>query len=224
MCTVTVIPIPGGIRVACNRDERHDRAAALVPRVRRFGDNLAAMPIDPVSDGTWVAVSDAGIVMALLNVNQLAKPTDSVLFSRGRIIPTLLHAESFRHAQGLAGRIESDQFHPFRLVIADCHQREPLMFTSSSLGDHLVERPRQALFEQFMSHAMTSLRQDEFHRHRWPDRPHLSVNMIRSDAQTVSYTTIDLTSDHAVLRYFPDGPDSVCRTTHSLKIRSLTLT
>jgi hypothetical protein len=211
--------------MACNRDELRERPLALAPQVRRFGSNLTVMPVDPISDGTWIAVSDAGVAIALLNANEGAAHRRRASVSRGRIISSLLHAESVEQAGALAERLPRDQFDPFRLVIAGGEQREPVMFTSSGLGDHVVERPRRELFAHFVGEGeMTAQRQDEFHRHRWADHPALSVNMSRRDARTVSFTTIELTSGHAVLRYFADGPDSQRGTAHNLAIRNMVMT
>src|SRR5262249_11399645 len=68
MCTVTVVPTPGAVRLACNRDEQRTRPPALPPQVRRFGRRWAAFPVDPVGGGTWVAVNDTGLAMTVLNV------------------------------------------------------------------------------------------------------------------------------------------------------------
>ena len=70
MCTLTILPLGGAsTRLAFNRDEQRTRPAALPPQVRQFGGRTALMPVDPVSDGTWLAVNDAGLVLALHNVN-----------------------------------------------------------------------------------------------------------------------------------------------------------
>src|SRR5262249_13957501 len=73
MCTVSIVALnePGNrrLRLACNRDELRSRPAALPPLVRNCDERQAIMPIDPVSDGTWIAVNDAGIAATLLNVN-----------------------------------------------------------------------------------------------------------------------------------------------------------
>jgi hypothetical protein len=61
MCTVTVIPLSFGIRVACNRDESRERPAAMSPELRIFGGNQALLPIDPTGGGTWIAASEAGL-------------------------------------------------------------------------------------------------------------------------------------------------------------------
>src|SRR5690348_7977222 len=78
VCTLTIIPLGkrvrsdrgatpvSGIRLACNRDESRLRPPALPPELRQFGNRLAVLPIDPVSDGTWIAASDAGLVFVLM--------------------------------------------------------------------------------------------------------------------------------------------------------------
>ena len=54
--------------------------------------------------------------------------------------------------------------------------------------------------------------QEAFHRHRWPDRPHLSVCMDRQDARTVSHTVVSLGPDRITLAYHPDAPDRPAET------------
>jgi hypothetical protein len=85
------------MRMVCNRDESRSRPAALPPQVREFGKQRAILPIDPVSGGTWIAASSAGLAMTLLNsypapAGPLAPgATEELLESRGTIIPYLLH-------------------------------------------------------------------------------------------------------------------------------------
>ena len=83
------------------------------------------------------------------------------------------------------------------------------MFASSGLGDHLVEGVRRELFDELFAAAPEAWAsaQDAFHRHRWPGREYLSVNMSRAEARTVSHSTIDLDSAEAVFAYHPDSPD-----------------
>src|SRR5262249_12632394 len=84
---------------------------------------------------------------------------------------------------------------------------EPFLFTSSGLGDHLVEEPRRQLFAEAMGHSANPDAQDLFHRHEWPDRSHLSVCMRRSDARTVSHTLVVLTERAGLLTYHAAPPD-----------------
>ena len=66
MCTLTIFPLGNGNhRLAFNRDEARSRAAATPPRRGYYGDREALLPIDPAGRGTWIAVNDAGLAMAL---------------------------------------------------------------------------------------------------------------------------------------------------------------
>ncbi|MCI0682433.1 MAG: NRDE family protein [Gemmataceae bacterium] len=179
MCTVTLIPLgagrAAGLRIACNRDESRQRPAALSPQLRRFGHRSALLPVDPASDGTWIAANDAGLAMVLLNLNmgpagaapRPARP------SRGTIIPSLLHCDDLHSAVRLACRLADQPLAPFRLVLANRTEMievaaapmagargpwrlverprlaGPVLLTSSGLGDDLVEGPRRQLFEEW---------------------------------------------------------------------------
>jgi hypothetical protein len=228
MCTVSVIALAGGFRLACNRDELLSRPIARPPQIRAFGDRRAVMPIDPASGGTWVAVNDARLAISLLNVNRSGAGAFLGRRSRGRIIPSLLHCECVDNAIDIARRLDPGCYPSFRLVVVDGERwgevvsdggridtlphrfdRTPLLFTSSSLGDDLVDPPRRALFDHMV--CPTPHRQEEFHLHVWPDRPHLSVNMSRDDARTVSRTVIEVTADAATMGYSADGDHRVTR-------------
>lgn len=224
MCTLTVIPLPGGrLRVGFNRDERRTRALGLPPEIHTIGERSAVYPTDPASDGTWLAVTDAGLVFAVLNGNPRTLPQVRGRCSRGKIIPALLDADTPADALAEFGRrFDFADFAPFRLVLvgrgilADVRWdgREPmvlnrllagapLLFTSSGLGDHLVEGVRRDLFESMFAAPIPDWPsvQDAFHRHRWPRREHLSIDMCRPDARTVSRAVIDLGDDAATFAY-----------------------
>lgn len=239
MCTVSIIRInrngarTPAVRVACNRDEQRSRPAALPPRMQTYGGRRAILPIDPGSNGTWVAASDAGLAFSLLNVNlppRAALPGKPLLMrtSRGSIIPALLDAATLDEATERAEALDAMAYPPFRLVLVDAERAAsvycdgatlrserfslsdgPLMFTSSGLGDQLVEAPRRALFaEMFRPDGDLAEAQLTFHRHVWPDRAHLSVCMRRPDARTVSFTTIELSERDISLTYHGDAPDT----------------
>jgi Transport and Golgi organisation 2 len=229
VCTVTVVPWRGRVRLAANRDERRSRPAALPPEVRSFGERRAVLPVDPVGGGTWVAVNDAGLAMALLNVSagwavaETAAPTKS----RGAIIPALLCWDTLSRATERALRLDAAEYAPFRLVLVDRTEfveirsdrkrlrpvsqgalAAPRLFTSSGLGDRLVQGPRAGLFTRFFGPSADWVAaQDAYHRHRWPDRGHLSVCMHRADACTVSHTVVTLGPDRVSLVYSAGPPD-----------------
>jgi hypothetical protein len=242
MCTVTVVPTTlscaGTVRIACNRDESLHRRAALPPELRRIGSRQALCPIDPQSGGTWIAVNDSGLAAVLLNSSRLApgaRLLSPITFgrpSRGTIIPQLLGADSAADGLSCALELELRDYDPFRLVLIDALEIAELhwdgcrrdfrpvlpltgsrMYASSGLGDHMVEGPRRALFQSTLGESpISAASQDRFHRHAWPGREHLSVNMCRPDARTVSYTVVELGFDEVRMTYHDGGPTGLGET------------
>ena len=231
MCTVTLAATADAWRMVCSRDERHARPAALPPQRRACGDRQAIMPVDPVSDGTWVAANDAGLVLTLLNFNPENPPTDRDL-SRGGVVTTLASCATLAELCADLKAIDTQRMMPFRLVASDGKQvvawrsidppdsviatpfepDHPVMFTSSGLGDHLVEPPRRELFDRWFSGSDQTRfqEQDAFHHHRWQDHGHLSVCMEREDARTVSLTTTAVTEGRIAMTYHANRPRPAC--------------
>jgi hypothetical protein len=236
MCTMTLLPLAGPhgarLRIAFNRDESRKRAEALPPQVRACGARHAMMPIDPVSDGTWIAVNDAGLAAALLNLHrfdEFGREPHKGTRSRGEIIPMLMECATIDEAlERILTRVHRNAYYsPFRLVLTDgrnCQEykrhggsdgvtpnwpvERPRMFTSSGLGDALVHMPRKRLFEEmFAAPADPIATQDAFHRHQWPDHPELSVCMSRREARTVSLTVLELNDRDVRMAYYPAPPD-----------------
>jgi hypothetical protein len=222
MCTVTIVPIDDGFRMMCNRDERRTRPAALPPALHHVGARLAAFPVDPQGGGTWVGVNDAGVAVALLNRNGSQEiPLPDSAQSRGLLVRRLLEASSVATATDALRRADLALFQPFRLVVAQgpdallaesdgrtlfeepVSLTSPLLLTSSSLGDALVDAPRRRLFDRMVLQRPAQWREGQlrFHRHQWRARPHLSVLMDRADARTVSRTTVDVTRHRRRLGY-----------------------
>ena len=227
MCTVTIVALSGRTRLACNRDELRSRVVALPPVIRETGGGRAIMPIDPPPRGTWSGLNDARRVATLLNVNLAEPPPGPRLSSRGGLVPALVACDTLGEAERVALGVRPADYPPFRLVAADGsevldvfsdgarleHARRslpggPVLFTSSGLGDALVEGPRRALLNQmFAPGGDLSAQQDAYHRHSWPGRRHLSVCMERDDASTVSHTLIEIDARRVALTYVPDAPD-----------------
>jgi hypothetical protein len=232
MCTVTVLHTGDLLRVAVNRDESRRRPAAHPPFISRAGAMQVLMPQDPRGRGTWIAANGAGLVFALLNLLDDAAVLDRTP-SRGLIIPAIAESESLEEAARRIEAIPSGSFAPCRVLVIDAcglidvrligrrtvevHALDcPLLFTSSSLGDALVEGPRRMLFEQMLPSAPLggsiardlAARQDAFHAHRWRDRPAVSVHMSRSDACTVSTTIVEASPREVRMLYQPAHCDA----------------
>lgn len=232
MCTVTIVRAPalrggrGWVRVVCNRDEQRTRAAELPPRTVAVGARHAVMPIDSGAGGTWIAATDAGLALCLLNVNPTPRVPRNAWAgraSRGRVIPSLADCADLRGAAERVGAMDASSTAPFKLLIADSMRivvarsdgerievssaREidgPVMHTSSGLGDELVQPPRRALFDAVFDAGADVLEsQRVFHEHAWADAGHLSVAMSRPDARTMSRTVIDLHGSHVRLAWTP---------------------
>lgn len=233
MCTVTIAALSApsnerGLRLACNRDESRRRAIALPPALHKSNGPVVLAPIDPESGGTWIAVNDRGLVCTLLNGNPPRRPAkEGRNRSRGTIIPSLWSCSSAFEAAKHAAGIDPREFMPFRLVLADgdrvvslfsdggrvhrfgrSMEQAPHFFTSSGLGDAIVDPPRRALFEQFRRDGRFVKRQNAFHTHRWSERGHLSICMSRSDACTVSTCVVEVTATRVRMQYAGVEPAS----------------
>lgn len=242
MCTVTVVPHERGVRLVCNRDEQRTRPTALSPRVYDLGERRAVFPVDPRGGGTWVGVNDIGLAAALLNVQRTAPAIDDdqPKQSRGLVVRELLRSRSLTDAAATVTGLNPHALEPFRVVIlhengvavvaADetasmrCTRLlldRPLLFTSSSLGQMLVEPPRQRLFDRMVVRNRNGWLEGQarFHDHQWRRRPEISVRMERRDALTVSRTTIDITNDTRQLSYEALGADSVDRARECCSLR-----
>jgi hypothetical protein len=187
--------------------------------VQDVGRRRAVFPTDPDGGGTWVGVNIDGLIAALLNRTDSVRAaagqqgSGRLAGSRGAIVPHALEAATIDEAIDRIGLVANVPFAPFRLLLVqDRHlcivrgghdsqfhiERNPLtapfVAASSSLGDMLVEPPRRLLFERLLSdHRDGPLEaQTEFHRHRWPSHPEISVLMSRADARTVSCTQVDV--------------------------------
>jgi transport and Golgi organization protein 2 len=226
MCTVSIVPIADGYRVMCNRDERRTRAVARPPRTFPTEVSWATYPQDPESGGTWIGVNDDGLVLALLNRTPAGSEPCAWPRSRGSVVPALLACPSIPRALNACDEMDLSRLAPFRIVMA--HRSilavvtvdrtrpaaeqfplvKPMMFTSSSLGDAVVETPRRRLFDELVLAGGDWLHgQFCFHRHRWDTRPEISVQMAREDAATVSRTTIAVTAKTIDVDYESLGGD-----------------
>lgn len=216
MCTVSIIPRPhqlGGYRLVTNRDEQRSRPPGEPPVWRTIGGVRAIAPRDPVAGGTWVATTQAGLTLCLLNGNlEPPPPPPARPRSRGLLIGDLIGGGSVDGVLGAMCTTDLSAYPPFRLVVVEPERGGqgvrvadafwdgrsltqtpahdvPVCFVSSGLGDSRVV-PRLPLFEQGVRGQPTAQAQDAFHRHAWADRPEISVCMWRGDARTVSITTI----------------------------------
>jgi hypothetical protein len=231
MCTVSFLPTTSGFFVAMNRDEKRSRVAALPPEVMQFDRARAVLPREP-GGGTWIAVNDCGICLALINWHRIAREPAGTVVSRGDVILRLLNASSCSDIAEAIARLPLQKLRPFRLIAIAPHQRgliewqwdliqlqphshswTPEYWFSSGFDELKVEVERQSVCQNFQAGAtgsISGLRQ--LHRSHLPERGPFSVCMHRPDAKTVSYTEVVLEKDVVSMRYqggSPCGPAPV---------------
>jgi hypothetical protein len=237
MCTLSVLRLPMSVvdnddesplwRVIFNRDERRTRPPALPPNQHIYDNRAAIHPIDPLGGGTWIAVSSAGLVFALLNGYSEGDSRTRAVKSRGLIIPTLLSADTLDVATTRVHAIDPNEFLSFRLVIVgddgareavsdgrqlDCREvREGAawMRSSSSVRPEVVLPHRDDMFLREVASTSAAAAgaaaaaQDRFHLTKHATDPGLGVLMEREDARTMSVTTVEVFATHVRMTYRP---------------------
>jgi hypothetical protein len=181
-------------------------------------------PEDPDGGGTWIAVRDSGVVLALLN-HQPARdarvPRPARRVSRGRLVTNLAAEHRLPdvrrlRTEGLAG------FAPFRLFVAapavtprvfTWHGVAPAarrldprlgLLTSSSWKPRQVIPARQARFRALRAAHGAPARDAliAFHDEASDPRgPAWAICMARDDARTVSTTIVDVSPAGVAMDY-----------------------
>jgi hypothetical protein len=215
----------GELRVYFNRDELEEREPGGVPGASEHEGVRYLAPRDGRSGGTWIAVSDHGLVLALLNRSDGLHPERPG--TRGRLIPRLVAA---RDPDDLAGRLLREPLRdlpPFRLasfwleparadlaawdgrhLAVDRLEAEGGMICSSGLGDERALRERSARLAAARARA-GRWEFDEvraFHRSHEPEPSAWSICMHRPEAETVSYAEVALSATAVRLAYLGAPP------------------
>jgi hypothetical protein len=232
MCSLSWLRGGGRLLVVMNRDERLDRAPAQPPQ--RWAEYAFTAPRDPDGGGTWIAVRDSGLVIALLNHHPPARPGRAVArrrtgLSRGRLV-TALAAEAGVPDAARLRRSMLEAFAPFRLFVAgpraapavftwdgarlSARRLDPRLgfLTSSSWNPRAVLPARHARFRAFVRQhggrpsraALVAFHADAGH----PRGGAWAIRMTRDDAGTVSTTVVEAGQAGVRMRYRARRPAS----------------
>jgi len=218
MCTLTYLLTDEGYELFFNRDEQLSRPIAKPPQY--FKQTEAIYPIDPLGKGTWVAVNNSGMCLALLNYYQAMRSDSKQNFiSRGEIILSLIQKKFVSDKE--LKQLELKGFQPFQICIfnsnisrtqgkvrsfiwdsTELYEIEThLPITSSSQNYEHVKQKRQTKFNQLVNRNNPTLSQlREFHFSKESLQKY-SVNMIREDARTVSISHIKV-DQNISFKYF----------------------
>ncbi|REL25477.1 hypothetical protein DXX93_02205 [Thalassotalea euphylliae] len=232
MCTLSWQLEPNGYQVYFNRDEQRSRAIAQP--VTFHTELCAAYPVDPQGGGTWIALTQAGGCLCLLNNYQaqaVYQPRDAI--SRGEIILRLLaqinqqaqHSDKIDDLASLIAQLPLARFSPFVLCYfpADLNQQQGQVqhlvwdgkqlsnlparnpLTSSGLDFPAVSTARYQYFDEIKPQS-TQVHLD-YHASHQPERSAFSVCMHRADAHTVSFSHIKVVSGKTVVfDYYQGSP------------------
>lgn len=228
MCTASWLTQGARLHLFFNRDELKSREPALPP-ARHEQDGVRYLaPTDARAGGTWIAATERGAALALLNKSGGSPPASPL--SRGALIPALVACRDAGELIEAFAALPLDRFAPFRLLAlwrapaaalalawdGAGLERERLdadlgLLASSGLGDARALASRGALWrrrrEQATSWGVESHR--AFHREHAPRRGAWSVCVHRKEAASVSYTEVELGEREVVLRYFAGSPCTV---------------
>ncbi len=221
MCTVSLITRQNGYCLGMNRDEQRSRVEALPPKRRSIGGRTAIHPTEP-GGGTWIAVNDLQITLALINWYSVSASAGPGALSRGEIIPAAVKAGAPAEVEGILRALSLSRINPFRLIgvfpaareIVEWrwdlnrlgrrrHRWKSRQWISSGFDEPRAERVRSTTFReaQKQKSAGTLAWLRRLHRSHSPHAGPFSTCMHRNGAATVSYTEIVARHGNITMRY-----------------------
>jgi hypothetical protein len=228
MCTVSWIHDSEGYQLLCNRDEKLTRAAALPPQIRNRDGVRYLAPVDGNFGGAWIGTNEFGVSICLLNGARRSVVETRIggLRSRGLLLPELLVASTLFEVNERIWRTDLQSYAPFTLAVLEPGQPTSVTewdglekmivpygegympLVSSSFDPDGVRTRRR---EEFRRKVDAAGRLDAsllfmFHGSHGDKRDAYSPCMHRTDARTVSFSWIRVTSESAKFLYVPDSP------------------
>ncbi|MCB0706076.1 MAG: NRDE family protein [Saprospiraceae bacterium] len=220
MCTVTFIPLPSGEYIfTTNRDEAPHRSPEHLERVVLNGQTVL-FPRDQTAGGTWVAISETGQLVCLLN-GAFEKHKHRPPYRRSRGLMVL----DFFYLAGVAPFCRQYQFEgmePFTFLIIEAGtlweirwdektltQRRldftrPYIWASAPLYDEQAQKNRIIWLDDFLKEYPSPGPEEvlNFHRFTGDGDPYNDLVMNRENrVRTVSITQIHATDKKMDMRY-----------------------
>lgn len=240
MCTVTFVPGARGFHVAMNRDERRTRVPGLGAALQGCRDLPAIHPSEP-GGGTWIAVNAAGAVHALVNWYPVRHRPGPNPVSRGVVVLALRASATGSASDQIMRRLPLAQLAPFRAVgvfpagrvvrewrwnarqleVQD-HPWSPRQWISSGHDEPGAQRVRAGTFATRLATGRLEAGDDlwELHASHEPEPGPYSTCMHRADAETVSFTGIEVGEDRVSMKHATDSPCR-CGTLTEISVRRI---
>ena len=222
------MPRRTGYCLAMNRDEKRARPEGLPPAQRIIGGQRVLYPSEP-GGGTWIALNDSGVCLALINWYSVAGRVKRGSLSRGNVILSVGAASTGNFVDaGLKG-LPLRRVNPFRLIVVfpasrkiiewrwdskrlvrEAHRWRLQQWVSSGLDEPRAQQVRGRTFKEVQSQSSVGslnwLRR--LHRSHSPQAGAFSTCMHRQDAATVSYTEVSVLGKAVGMRYIHGAPCS----------------
>jgi transport and Golgi organization protein 2 len=235
MCTVTFIPRRKGYYLGMNRDEKRTRAKGFPPARKTLNGSTVIYPSEP-GGGTWIALNEWGVALALINWYSVATHVNDNTVSRGKIIPALSSAENPKRVNSGLGILPLHRINPFRLIgvfpgsgdivewrwdlkqlVQKSHPWRAQQWISSGFDEPTAQRVRGETFRHARAQkpygTITWLRR--LHRSHSPEKGPFSTCMHRDDATTVSYTELSFVDGRPRMRHACGAPCSDTENPHA---------
>lgn len=239
MCTVSYIPQPKGFVLTSNRDERSFRET-IVPMKYVYDETTLCYPKDALAGGSWIAMSNNGRVVCLLNGAFVPHQKEAFhTFSRGKVLIESAHSTLNPDQLFTAGSLAHTE--PFTLLTIDFNNNEITAFSqliwdgkdkhhreldtnrfyiwsSVTLYSEANRKERKLWFNQFLNEkklnpSATDLIQ--FHSGKHSNDKAVNVIMERDGGlKTVSITQII----HDISKLEMNYSDLIKNTNHSIQL------
>jgi hypothetical protein len=214
MCTLTYIPTKNVRLLTSNRDELKSRGETAFPSsVTNHKGEVIYFPKDPKAGGSWIALSERGVLMVLINgASKRHIPTPPYRLSRGIV---LLEAFNYDTLIEVKASVALDNIEPFTLIRFPSHPDdaiEELRWNGESIHSHEMNAKLPHIWSSFQLYSpeTIALRQQwfnallegslpnaqqmlDFHRFGGNDNPSQRLNMsLGFGLKTLSISQVEL--------------------------------
>ena len=218
MCTVSYLPLSNSEFILCsNRDEKHTRALAIKPEIKKFFGKDILCPIDSKGNGTWI-FANKEITACLLNgafKGHISK--EKYRMSRGKVVLNILQ---YANIHDFSNNITLEDIEPFTLILVQkLHKIEiielrwdgtnkhikklnpltPQLWSSSTLYKPEIILEREKLFQESNIQNKEDLL--KFHQLDRANHEDISIMLKTPTHRTVSTTIIENKNDKVAMEY-----------------------
>ncbi|MDX1476669.1 MAG: NRDE family protein [Saprospiraceae bacterium] len=219
MCTVSYLPTEHGFILTSNRDEAPARHAVTVAHQQR-GEVQISFPQDPLSGGSWFAVSDRGTICCLLNgAREPFTPHPRYSDSRGTVVLTSF---DYHDTRRFAAEYDFSRTAPFTLVLRSGDKLEQLIWdgldteltaldplaphfwSSVTLYPPPVRVWRRELFATWRAAHPVPVQDDIIDFHRYGGRGDAANDLVmnrKGKVRTLSISSVARQGDTLTFRY-----------------------